>query len=545
MRGKKDWIYLFILCLIVFSVSMFFSLFGEDAHHEGIMLKNAIDIANGKLLYRDSYTQYGALMTYIQAFFVLVFGQKMWAINLSAAFFLTMSFVVQYLLVKRYTSEVCSFWGNLLILGTAYFYGEQFFSWSSIYALFFLMMTMYCSVLFVENQREIYLVLGGIFTACAFWCRQPVGIVSILAVILLTCYFRVVLKMKELTKYFCIFAGMTMVTFMVFLLPYILSRGVEEWWIQFMQNAYTFMQSSVALSSDAVIEKPVRFFFVKVLAKCLFPYLGYHQYGLVMWTAVPIINLILLLISSSKILKFSFKKEKDKREIEIVCIIVFALASWHQYFPVPTNEHFFWGGFPMLGVAIIVFYLLYLHLLQKKQVIVQLLVITSMMVLCISQLVLNFDAAVEKIETHTYMVNDAHYPYMEGIRLSKEEALFYTDFGNIVYELEEKYPDKELFNYTRWNLLSCYTDGTIGPVYSLYGKDFCNEEEIKHYFTEKRPILISDQQVDELYSVKYVMYCSVDGIHGDKYKEEPQISIYVPKELWSKDNVTMEKESCE
>jgi hypothetical protein len=38
-----------------------------DPHHDGIMLKPALDVLSGQVLFKDSFTQYGPLTTYLQA----------------------------------------------------------------------------------------------------------------------------------------------------------------------------------------------------------------------------------------------------------------------------------------------------------------------------------------------------------------------------------------------------------------------------------------------------------------------------------------------
>src|SRR5258708_16448162 len=39
---------------------------GVDQHHDGIMLKPALDVLSGQVMFRDTFTQYGALTTYLQ-----------------------------------------------------------------------------------------------------------------------------------------------------------------------------------------------------------------------------------------------------------------------------------------------------------------------------------------------------------------------------------------------------------------------------------------------------------------------------------------------
>ena len=57
--------FVFTITLIIASI---FSCIGVDELLDAIMFKPAIDVAEGKMLFRDTFTQYGALTTLLQAF---------------------------------------------------------------------------------------------------------------------------------------------------------------------------------------------------------------------------------------------------------------------------------------------------------------------------------------------------------------------------------------------------------------------------------------------------------------------------------------------
>src|SRR4051812_26601218 len=57
---------------------------GVDPHHDGIMLKPALDVLSGQVLFRDSFMQYGALTCYLQAL-ALWFSPTLLSIRLLAA----------------------------------------------------------------------------------------------------------------------------------------------------------------------------------------------------------------------------------------------------------------------------------------------------------------------------------------------------------------------------------------------------------------------------------------------------------------------------
>ena len=142
-KWNKELLLPILLCLICLAVVFYFSFFGLNPHHDGIMLKTAIDVARGKVLFRDSFTQYGALTTYVQALFILIFGEHLWAIRLSTAVFYTLSYLFVFLIVRRFTNSRYAFGSVIVLLLLAYFYGNPYDAWSNVYALFFLIVTAY------------------------------------------------------------------------------------------------------------------------------------------------------------------------------------------------------------------------------------------------------------------------------------------------------------------------------------------------------------------------------------------------------------------
>ena len=47
---------------------------GIDSHHDGFMLKCAMDVFSGQTIHKDTFTQYGVLSTYLQVGFLWAFG---------------------------------------------------------------------------------------------------------------------------------------------------------------------------------------------------------------------------------------------------------------------------------------------------------------------------------------------------------------------------------------------------------------------------------------------------------------------------------------
>ncbi len=77
--------------IMVFFISLiivgFFSVMQVDPHHDGIMLKPAVDFANGKMLFRDTFYQYGALTAIFQASAIKLLGERLIVIRLLTVLF--------------------------------------------------------------------------------------------------------------------------------------------------------------------------------------------------------------------------------------------------------------------------------------------------------------------------------------------------------------------------------------------------------------------------------------------------------------------------
>jgi hypothetical protein len=53
-----------------------------DVNHDGVMFKPALDVAEGRILFKESYSLYGALTIIIQATALTIFGKYLIVIKL-------------------------------------------------------------------------------------------------------------------------------------------------------------------------------------------------------------------------------------------------------------------------------------------------------------------------------------------------------------------------------------------------------------------------------------------------------------------------------
>ncbi len=64
-----------LVFLGILIVAAHFARLDPDWHHDGILFKPAVDVAAGLSLFKETFTQYGALTTYLQAGAIAIFGK--------------------------------------------------------------------------------------------------------------------------------------------------------------------------------------------------------------------------------------------------------------------------------------------------------------------------------------------------------------------------------------------------------------------------------------------------------------------------------------
>ena len=146
-----------LLCFAIFALTLplvyWFSRINFDPHHTGLMLKGALDVANGKRLFAETYTQYGALVTWIQALFIRMLGTSVTSILLATSLFYALSYPLLYRMARRFLSIPVSLLTTLVSVFLAPFYFWEFQPWSSVFALFFLLCSLLALFHVFERER--------------------------------------------------------------------------------------------------------------------------------------------------------------------------------------------------------------------------------------------------------------------------------------------------------------------------------------------------------------------------------------------------------
>lgn len=161
-----------------FVVAAPFAAVGLDPHHDGIMLKPALDVAAGQVLFRDTFSQYGPLTTWLHAL-VLRISPGLLGLKLATVGADSLALGIFYLVWRSILPRSLALLSALmfLLLNPVFDAKCPVQPWSSDVAMLFQAVAWLALVRTIDGTRPVpWAILLGGASAAAFWCRQPVGL---------------------------------------------------------------------------------------------------------------------------------------------------------------------------------------------------------------------------------------------------------------------------------------------------------------------------------------------------------------------------------
>jgi hypothetical protein len=406
---KYEKIIVFGVCFIFFILALHFARVGIDVHHQGFVFHAAVRLLEGKILFKEIFYHYGPLTAILHTGSMLVAGKNLYAINALTAIFYFFNAGVFYLISKRFFKKNIALLGLVLWMMMAPFYLDVFIPWSSIYALFFSLLALLLLFKFWESEKKIYLFASGCLVALCFWTRQSVGPLIFIA-LQLGIFFKYLIENKksviDYLKTVLISLSGTISITLIFIFWLYKNSALGDWYLQNISG-----QSGWAFGGPINRLKTILLIF-DVLLPINF------------WIVLPFATIMLLIFMAYRILK------KDRfilKDIQLVSLCIFGLASWPQYFPVPCNRHFFWSSTPMficLWLIIIEFLIPFLlQQFQSKRMKEYICVwfFTSLVFASLGQEIFTrFKSGIEKTLTYKYTIELPSV--LKGIRVNSLET---------------------------------------------------------------------------------------------------------------------------
>lgn len=350
-QSRKNFFHtLFFRELLIFVLTFFFFAFwaleGIDPHHDGVMLIPAIRVAQGAAVFRDVFCQYGLLVPLLQGSAVAVFGAELLVIRLLTVLFYAGSAVLLDLLWRRFLPGKISWLVPVLFCLLSPCTMATFHSWSSVYALFFMLLYAFFAIRFLEDHRRSIwnLFFAGISIALTWMCRMPCGAVTLLAAVIvfgITNLFAGKARKTVISEVITLSAGF--ITVISAGVVYILYHGA---WDDFCRQSFGYVTEFAHTRGGSGSWQ--------YFCDSIFPF---YQDGLWFFNSLfaflPICALIMLYFAGRK--GFTGGGEAMRKQLPFIALLVLGLGSWHQYYPVPCIRHLYWGGIPMIGAYILLF----------------------------------------------------------------------------------------------------------------------------------------------------------------------------------------------
>ncbi len=375
---------------------------GVDFHHDGIMLKPALDVLSGQVLFRDTFMQYGALTCYLQAV-ALWFQPTLLSLRFLtvAAYAVSLFFLYaswRLILPRSLAILSCGLFALFIPASEACWFDHVpywvLLPWSSVLAVMFQSLGLFALLSVIQGeQAERWGVVLGATCAAAFWCRQPVGLMMFGSLVAIGCALHwagwVPTRGAKRAVFVRMGAGFMAVN-ALFLTPILAAGAFREWWYQnFVWPGKWARQATTEIPEGllALCVNPaaglgllllllavatpasVRRFWPRVAGHFgtawwlgLAGLLWWQQERVHAWLLLrtggwTIFIPLLLLLQAIRSFCQVFGGAGRVRTVEyyrVAAMAAFTLGSLAQYFPLPDPWHVVWALAPGFGLFVFV-----------------------------------------------------------------------------------------------------------------------------------------------------------------------------------------------
>lgn len=470
-------ILLFLLVVFFFGI---FAVANVDTHHDGLMLKPALDVARGHMLFRDTFTQYGALTVYIQAAGITLLGENLLAIRATAVLaYATVAVLLWTILVRVVSRRIA---GPVFVLWVALapIYNQYFHSWSSVYALVFQLCGVICLWKYARNEGLRYLFLSGIMASLTFWSRQPVGVFTAAAFGFGILWISMVRGMRtaEISGQVTILLGGIAAGLAPFLLYFHAYGALQDFWLQSVVLGRSF---ATTVRGTGVRPIMTGLF----IPRCL---LGSPACWI--WGILPGVTVIVTVLYGVRTL--AHREFTPPATIRLFLLGLLGMASWMQYYPVPEPSHFFWAATPMVPVLAVavgtaVSRVRFFH--RDRQLLFLWIAVLAFFTVRTSE-------GMGRVLSARYT---ADFPEtLQGVRLAAEERTFYLQLTEVLGDYFSVLPEKTYINHSLDAML-VLLDPHYVPAHKVYVNwDFVNnaiypdyQSAVEAYVTARHPLIFT------------------------------------------------------
>lgn len=332
--SKREIICYSLLAVFTFIWTGAFSLLGMDLHHDGVMFKAAVDAAAGKWIFKEVFCQYGILSPLLQGGMLKLFGNELAVLKLGTALFYAGIVILNDLIWRRFLSVPFRILNLIMFFVLAPYLMVPFHIWSSVYALFFMLLAAEFMLLAYEREKGIFFFFSGVCTALVFGFRWPCGVVTLGAQL---CAWIIAARCRKDTarKMYMLLPGVS-----VILALYAVYLTIGNAWQDCFRQIFSFVGKFAWERGGS-----------GSVSQWIETFLPHTETTNFIFAFIPLAVLFLFFFSCRRFFTSPGSMEKD---LPLITLLLFGLAAYHQYYPVPCVRHLYWGAVPMMGAYALV-----------------------------------------------------------------------------------------------------------------------------------------------------------------------------------------------
>ncbi|RJR42386.1 MAG: hypothetical protein C4576_16130, partial [Desulfobacteraceae bacterium] len=418
----------------------------------GIVLKPAVDVANGKMLFRDTFSQYGALTILVQAFAIKLFGSKLIVIRLLTASVYGIIVVVQWLIFARILSIRASTIASAIWFGLAYFLLDFetmiIYPASTVFPICSFLLGVYFLLLYIERRRLYYAMVCGLVTACTFWMKTNFGIIQVGTMLPVLILLEFNEKERNCFRLLVAFLVGNCAIHLYFVTWLYVNQAFGDFWIQSIEFGYIFARKCGSLAIES--------FWINLM-KCLLPIDTKHGFVSKLWVILPIASCLMSCRMCFTIVQ--------RRPIALSGKIAFAISGmstglWFTYYPINSVYHMWMSSALSVGVLISVISGITGSIRGHGRSIIR---FSILFVLFYSDISLRATESISKISRFRNYVKIEKPAFLAGMYVPSNEAIVYDTLD----ELRRVYSEYGVINMTKDGLFALY-DVNSNSFHKMY-----------------------------------------------------------------------------
>lgn len=495
LRNNID---LLVVFFLVFLITSFFSSLGVDPHHDGAIFKPARDVLEGKILFKETFVHHGALATYINAFFLLLFGKYLLTLRLATAFFYSLTAVLLLMIYEKFLNKKLLYLSIGLWILLAPYYVQIFLPWPSVYSTFFLTLSIYIFLFSLKKSKsEIILkhtqiFLLGIASSLAFWAKQPyLVLVLFLSLFYFSLYFLKLISFKKMLKAVIVLLGGFLFISSIFMIILISTFSLNDWFLQTIRTGYAM--GRIVGQTYNLID--------------VLKYFSSNQ----IWILLPLTCFGFLIGNI-----FSPKHYLSKlKSLQLFGISLIGTSSFLQYYPIYDYSHAYWAITPAIGLFIYI--LSSLNILKRLKNIKRVSSYQNLytcfiivLIICVSYFIFNEVKFRLKIGLNRVQTNNVEMKLpsiLRGMKVRKGDAIFFEEVAVNMSKYFNNNSNKRFIVVGPDALYSAFANNEInvGPFYANYSgytSGFYSYDAMINKFIKRyKPLVLADRS--DLFKSEY------------------------------------------